>query len=237
MSYWSLHDVRGVVHRPCKKSYLWAVHNIASLCSISNGSPGKNSVTKFICKVGQIGHQSFSVTLVFCTKLYRKLAVSQTVFLVPSQELISRLDSWKGPKFDTIARHYLISKMVLGDFDIRSSSHFLMTFLQIFTRFCKHQLLRATSWKWNKNQISLAPFCRPRLPLHVSNIKTCPQCSRIEVNSSADTVFSGLSEILRDIFFISYVIRFAFQIAFRQKNASKSVHKRLKSPIGLTVTS
>ena len=63
----------------------------------------------------------------------------------------------------------------------------LMSFLQKIARFCRHELLRAISSKRTKVQKTQAPFCRPRLPLHVSRIKTCLWCSLIEINSSADT--------------------------------------------------
>ena len=64
------------------------------------------------------------VALIFNTKLYRNLAVSQTVFFIPSQEFISRTDGWKAPKLGTIAHQYLVSKNLLGIFEIPSPSHF-----------------------------------------------------------------------------------------------------------------
>ena len=66
--------------------------------------------------------------LIFNAKLYRNLAVSQTMFFVHSQELISTMDSCKAPKLGTIAHPYLVSKTVLGIFEIPSPSHFLLPY-------------------------------------------------------------------------------------------------------------
>ena len=142
---------------------------VSSLCSISIESAGENCMTKFIGKVGQKCQQCWTVALVFCAKLYRKRAVSRTLFFVPSRELISRSDSWKEPKFRTITHHYLLCKTVLGVLDIRSPSEFfLMAFLQKIAKFCKHEVLhvlaiyRAITWKLKKiKKKKPAPFVDP----------------------------------------------------------------------------
>ena len=143
-----------------------------------------NSFAKLVrnsIKVAQL--RCFSVQI--CTK---KLAVSWNMFSLSSQELISRSDSWKAPKFGPIPHHYLVSKVVLLIFDIRSPSHFLlMPILQKVARFCKHELLRAISIK-AKSQNSPAPFCKTRLPRPISKKETRLWCSLIEIDSSADTV-------------------------------------------------
>ena len=137
--------------RKAKLAFLDENHFLVSLfCSISNG--GENTVTKFNPKVGQKCHQFNSVVLVFCKKLYAKLAVSQSLFLVPSRELISSSDSWTAPKFSTVAHHYLASQTILEIFDIRSPSPFFNAFLlRKITRFCNHELLtieRQQSFNW-----------------------------------------------------------------------------------------
>ena len=48
-----------------------------------NGSAGENCVKKF-----RRWSQDFLDVLVFCTKLYIRFSVSQTIFFAPSQELI-----------------------------------------------------------------------------------------------------------------------------------------------------
>ena len=84
--------------------------------SIPNESAGENCVEKFSRKVGEKCHQSCLVAMVFCTKLYRKLAVSKTMSFAPSQELILITDSWKASKPSTIAQQYLVSKTVRRGF-------------------------------------------------------------------------------------------------------------------------
>ena len=61
-------------------------------------------------------------------KLYRKLTISQAVLFIPSQDYISRTDTWKVPKLGTIAYQY--SKMVLGIFDVQCPSLFFTAFLK-----------------------------------------------------------------------------------------------------------
>ena len=90
----------------------------------------------FIRKIGQLN--AIRVTLVFCTKLYRKLAVSQTTFFVP-RELVSRTDSWKTPKLGTNVHQYLVSKTVLAIWYSISFQYLLTSFLQIFAWISKHE--------------------------------------------------------------------------------------------------
>ena len=140
----------------------------------------KNSVPKFLKK-------PWSMPTCSCIDFQY---ISQTMFLVPSQEVISRMDSWRGPNLDKIAYQYLVSQTVLGIFEIPSPSHFLLPHFQKNAQFCENDMFRAISWKRNKKWKSLAPFWRLRLPLRVSKIKkTCLWCSQIETNLSANIIF------------------------------------------------
>ena len=133
--------------------------------------------------------RSCSLALVFCTKLYRKLAASRTMLFLPCWELTSRSDSWKASEFGAIARHYLISETVLRIFNIRYSSDlFLMPFSKNRS-VMQTGTVKSHIFKPKQNIKSWAPFCTLRIPLHVSKIKTCLWCSQIEINSSADSAF------------------------------------------------
>ena len=101
---------------------------------------------KSVCKICQKCHQSCSVALVFCMKLYRKLAVLR--FQNWSQ---GQMAGKRSCKLGTIAHLCLVSRTVLGNFDILSPSNFFMSFLRKIARFWEHDLLRAISWKRNKN--------------------------------------------------------------------------------------
>ena len=57
-----------------------------------------------------------------CTESWPFLKL--TMFFLASRELIWITESWKSPKVGTIAHEYLVSKMMLGIFDIRSFSYF-----------------------------------------------------------------------------------------------------------------
>ena len=110
--------------------------------------------------------------------------------------------------------------------------------------FIQHQLLRAISWKRNKNskKKTLALVCRSRLLLHISKIKTCLWCSLIEINLLADIVFWTHFRIFFQNFFQRYLIFFWFvwftsrSASKWEKNASKCAHKPLNSPLSPAVT-
>ena len=145
------------------------------------------------------------------------------------------------PKLGTIAHQYLVFKPVLGNFEIPSPSHFLPPYLQNNAQFSEHEMFKAIFWKRNKkrNQKSLAPFCRPKLAVHVSKIKkTCLWCSQIESNSSADTVFwIHFLKFYQRYPVISYLFRFAFQIAFNKKEKRIKVRPQMaKITFGPTLT-
>ena len=123
-----------------------------------NGFTSENCVTNFRRRVGQkCCHSCLQIGCIgFLAKLYRKLAVSHTMFFVPARELISRSDSWKPLGF-------LIFEL-------------LPTFLMPFSPKNRSILWTVKSHagisKTEKIEKSRTPFCRPRLPLYVSKIKT-----------------------------------------------------------------
>ena len=92
-----------------------------------------NGVTKFIREVDQNCYQCCSVALVYCTKLRRKLAISQTMFFIPSRELISRTDGWKAPKLGSIAHCNILFQNGAGDFWYLVSCPF---FFCLFSKNC-----------------------------------------------------------------------------------------------------
>ena len=73
---------------------------------------------KFSGKVGIKGHQSCLVALVFCTKLYRKLAVSLCSFSQFSFPFNFRMANALVLKFGTLPLSGLFSKTSLAIFDI-----------------------------------------------------------------------------------------------------------------------
>ena len=187
-------------------------------------------------------HQSCLVALIFHTKLYRKLAVSQTVFFVRSRELISRLERWKALKLGTIAYRYLLSKTVLdlGIFEIRSPFHFYCLFSIKTLNFANMKCLEPYHENETKTQKSPAPFCRPRHSLHVSTIKTCLSCSQIEINSPANTLFH-IFRFFRNspkdnsIFLTSLDLHFK-KLSNKKKNHIKIHPQKAKITLGPTLT-
>ena len=112
---------------------------VSSLRSFSNGWTGENCVKKLPPKVGKKVHETFLVALTFNTKLYRNFAVSQRLFFVPSQELISRTESWKKHKLGKTAHQYVVSKIVLGIFQLPSPSHCLLPYFRKSRSILKHE--------------------------------------------------------------------------------------------------
>ena len=160
-----------------------------------------------------------------------------------SRQLISRTDSWTPPpkkkKLGTIAHQHLVSQIVLGIFEIRSP-FLLLPFKKKKKKKKKRSILRTWNvWSHNylkgetKSQKSSAPFRRPRLPLRASKLKRVSMMFSNWLRSVRRQApsFSNFSEILQEMPNLIWV---AYQTAFKERE-SKSVHKRLKSPLGLTV--
>ena len=130
------------------KLYLWRKWPLGLFIngSISKGSIGENCVANPFAKFVKNAIKAAQVALVFCMKLYRKLAVLR--FQNWSQ---GQMAGKRSCKLGTIAHLCLVSRAVLGNFDIHSPSNFFMSFLRKIARFWEHDLLRAISWKRNKN--------------------------------------------------------------------------------------
>ena len=118
---------------------------VSSQSSVSNGSTGEYCVKKFRPKIGKKVHESCLVASISNTKLYRNLAVSQTMCFVPSQELISRTDSWKAPKRGTIAHQYFVSKACWGFLKLRLLPVFSLSYFQKSAQFCQHKMCTTIS--------------------------------------------------------------------------------------------
>ena len=152
-------------------------------------------MTKFSCNVGEKKtKRSKRLSCIgFCTKLYRILAVSKkTVFLVPYRELISKTNSWKAPKRAQLVINVLFPKHLsekkrkefglmklsrqkqifglLGIVEIRSPSHFLLTFLLKTVNFANMKCFGLHLENETKFQKSPVPFLSSRLLLHVSKL-------------------------------------------------------------------
>ena len=78
-----------------------------SQCSILNVSTGEKCVTSSFAKLVKPPSKllSYIGALYSCTENF---SVSHAVVFVSSQELISRTDSWKAPKFGTEAHHFFL---------------------------------------------------------------------------------------------------------------------------------
>ena len=135
------------------------------------------------------------------------------MFFVLSRELISIVNSWKAPKLGTIVHQYLVSKTVIGNFEIRAPSHFITAFSTKKCSILQTWKVKSHILKMKQKFKSLTPFCRSRL-LRVSTIRTCLWCSliAIEINSSIDTIFLthfgffwiSLGAALLPVFLISF---------------------------------
>ena len=103
---------------------------VSSSSSFQNGSSGENRVKKFSGEVGVKCHQSCLVALVFCTKLYIKLAVSLCSFSQFSFPFNFRTVSTLVLKFGTLPLSYLFSNTLLAIFEILFCSRVIHRFVQ-----------------------------------------------------------------------------------------------------------
>ena len=94
-----------------------------------NGSSGEDRVKKFSGEVGTKCHQSCTVALVFCTKLYKKLAVSLCSFSQFSFPFNFQTANALVLKFGTISLRCLFSNTLLAIFDIFSCSKVIHRFV------------------------------------------------------------------------------------------------------------
>ena len=91
---------------------------VSSYSSFQSGSSGENRVKKFRAEVGIKCHQSCLVALVFCTKLYIKLAVSLCSISQFSFPFNFRTGNALVLKFGTLPLSCLFSNTLLAIFDI-----------------------------------------------------------------------------------------------------------------------
>ena len=90
----------------------------SSYSSFSNGSSGENRVKKISGEVGIKCHQSCTVALVFCTKLYIKLAVSLCSLSQFSFPFNFQTANVLVLKFGILPLRCLFSNILLAIFDI-----------------------------------------------------------------------------------------------------------------------
>ena len=91
---------------------------VSSSSPISDGFSGENRMKKVSREVGIKCHRSCSVALVFCTKLYRKLAFSMCSFSQFSFPFNFWTANAKALKFGTLPLDCLFSNTLLPIFDI-----------------------------------------------------------------------------------------------------------------------
>ena len=115
---------------------------------------------------------SVACAMAFCPELNSNLAVSQSMFSLPSLKVTSRTNSCVAPELCAVAHQDFLSKSLLRIFDFRSLSHFFFFWWLSPKRSTLFAWTAKSMYrKWNKYSKYISPFCRSRPLLQVSKAK------------------------------------------------------------------